>query len=75
LTIVSSHTNGASVNYQYNGDNLVQKVTDNRIAAQGSSNGVTTDNYDNFNDLSTYTLPNGVQTNRKRPVVTVSTSS
>ena len=62
-SIASSNANGASLSYNtYNGNNRPTKVTDNRLVAQGITTGITTYTYDAFNNLASYTYPNGVQT-------------
>jgi RHS repeat-associated protein len=59
-SIVSSNANGASLAYQYAGDNLLVKVTDNRLIAHGGSTGITNYGYDLVNDLTNTTYPNSV---------------
>jgi len=54
LTIASSNTNGASVTYAPDALNRLSTVTDNRLAAQGVANPLTTYSYDPAGNMSGY---------------------
>lgn len=56
LSLISSNTNGASVNYSYDAVNRLQSLTDNRLAQ-----GTTTYTYDVVNNLTGILSANGVQ--------------
>jgi RHS repeat-associated protein len=60
-TLASSNSNGANVSYNYDADNRLSSITDNRLAAQGLAS-TTTYAYDNGGNVTGYTYPNGVQT-------------
>jgi RHS repeat-associated protein len=59
LTLRSSNTNGASVDYAYDALNRPSTVTDQRLA---SGSNTTTYAYDPVGNLQTYVYPNGVRT-------------
>jgi YD repeat-containing protein len=55
--MVSSHTNGASVDYTYDTLNRLSTVVDNRL----SGSNTTTYAYDSASNVATVTYPNGVE--------------
>src|SRR5262249_37818886 len=59
LTLRSSNANGVSVDYSYDNVNRLATVVDNRLASGANT---TTYSYDAANNLTGYSLPNGVQT-------------
>jgi RHS repeat-associated protein len=62
LTLASSNTNGASVTYTPDALNRLSTVTDNRLAAQGVANPLTTYGYDSAGNISGYSYSaNGLQ--------------
>jgi RHS repeat-associated protein/uncharacterized repeat protein (TIGR01451 family) len=58
-TLRTSHTNGASVDYDYDELNQLKTVLDNRLPVGAN---ITTYGYDAVGNLKITTLPNGVQT-------------
>lgn len=60
-SLISSNANGANVSYNYDADDRLSSVTDNRLVAQGLAS-TTTYGYDAFGNLTGSTYPNGVQT-------------
>lgn len=57
LTVRSSNANGTSVDYGYDELNRLKTVTDNRL---GTTQNVTTYDYDNVGNLQSIVLPNNV---------------
>ncbi len=58
VSMTSTHTNGVSVSYTYDGLNRLQTVVDSRL----SGNQTTTYTYDDASNVATVTYPNSVQT-------------
>ncbi len=60
LTTHSSNAHGASVDYNYDALNRLDRVKDNNMAALNG--GLTSYSYDNVGNLQSYLYPNGVRT-------------